>query len=244
MKKIIGIVAVFLLCVSNVYAARPLSTDDAGVVEKGVFEMELGAEYVKASDPETNLSLAVTTGILENVCFGIEVPYQFLNVADGDDINGLDDFALSSKWNFMSGHELLPDAAIKIAYKTESANNDRGIGTGRPEYSVTGILSKAFGHVTYHLNLGCAIKQEAEDAFTYNFAGEYEFNDRTRIVGEVFGDTILSGKFNDSATSVLVGLNYDVADNVTWDFGWTLGVSEAEPDFKVTTGITIPFGGK
>ena len=64
------------------FAARPLSTDDAGTVEKGAFEIEFGTEYVKAVDNETNLSLVIKRGILDNLDLGVEIHYLFIDSKD------------------------------------------------------------------------------------------------------------------------------------------------------------------
>lgn len=132
--------------------------------------------------------------------------------------------------------------AVKITYKTESANNDRGIGSGRPEYSMIGIASKSYANITHFINLGITIKQEAEDVFVYKAASAFTINEKTEIVSEIKDDTIFSGKFNENSTSALIGFTYDFSKSITWDFGWTLGISKAAPNFKLTTGLTIPFG--
>ena len=53
----------------DVYAARPLSTDDAGVVDTGHIEIESGFEYVNQADKENNLSLVVKYRFIKNLDF-------------------------------------------------------------------------------------------------------------------------------------------------------------------------------
>ena len=243
MRRFIILVGIVLFFVSNVYAARPLSADDAGVVEVGAFEMEYGYEYANAADKEYNHSLVLKTGLLKDFDLGIEIPYQFLDLEDDDEVDGLSDIVVMSKWNILSGHESLPDFALSFAYKTESGDDERSLGTGRPEYTLTSIFSEQFNKMTYYVNFGCSVKKNLEDTFNYNFAVEYAYNDALNLVGEVFGDTVLSGKFDDNATSGLVGFNYAISDAVAYDLGLTLGISEADPDYRITTGLTFSFGG-
>ncbi|MDP8266542.1 MAG: hypothetical protein P9M07_06320 [Candidatus Aceula meridiana] len=243
MKKFIIFMGIALFFVSNVYAARPLPADDAGVVDVGAFEMEYGYEYVDAADKEYNHSVVLKTGLLKNLDVGIEVPYQFIDLEDSEDVDGFSDVVIMSKWNILAERERLPDFAVSFSYKTESGNDEKSLGTGRPEYTFTGIFSKQFDKATYYVNLGCSVKKEFEDTFNYNFAVEYFLNEKVNLVGEIFGDTIFSGKFDDNATSGLVGFNYAINDTITYDLGLTLGISEAEPDYKIATGFTFAFGG-
>jgi len=192
MKKILcaaGWIFFFFLT-SNTWAARPLATNDAGVVDVGALEIEYGYEYVHASDRENNHSAVLTTGLLKNLDFGIEIPYQFIELEDGGDPDGFSDLILASKWNVFQGDDMLPDFSVSFAYKTESGNDEKTLGTGRPEYTLTGIFSKKLDKFTYHVNLGCSAKHELEDTFNYGFAMEYAVNDRLNVLGELAGDTI------------------------------------------------------
>ncbi|MBN1870403.1 MAG: transporter [Candidatus Omnitrophica bacterium] len=243
MKKYISLFIMSLVFVSNAYAARPLATDDAGAADVGALELEYGYEYVNATDKEYNHSVVLKTGVLKNLDLGVEIPYQFIDLEDEGDTNGFSDIVIMSKWNILHEQERLPDFALSFAYKTESGNDEKSLGTGRPEYTFTGIFSKQFNKITYYGNLGCSVKKEFEDTFNYCFALEYSLNEKINLVGEIFGDTLLSGKFDDNATSGLVGLNYAINDAVTYDLGLASGISEAEPDYKVSTGFTFAFGG-
>ena len=243
MKKFFFLtIAVFILT-SNVYAARPLATTDAGVVNRGVIEFEWGFEYVNATDREINNSLAITTGLLNNLDFAVEIPYQSIDFKDSDNDNGLSDITVSTKLNIIKARELMPDFSAAFSFKDESGDDEKGLGTGRREFGITGILSKKYGQFAYHVNLGCTIKNNFEDTFNYNFAVEYSLNERTNLAAELYGDTVLSGKFHDNATSTQLGMNYSINDAVSWDFGTTIGISKTEPNYKITTGLTFAFGG-
>lgn len=241
MKKFLVFLGLAFFAASNVYAARPLSADDAGVVDAGAWEMEYGVEYVNDTDDEYNQSVVLKTGIVKNVDIGIEIPYQFIEVQGAKDVNGFSDLVFMSKWNVLSDEDFLSDVALAFSYKTEAGNDEKGLGTGRPEYTFTGIFSKTFDRITYHVNLGCSVKQEFEDTFNYNLAVEYSLDEKTNLVAEVFGDTVLSGKFDQNAASGLAGFNYALNDSVTYDLGLALGLSDADPEYKVVAGLTIAF---
>ena len=45
-----ALTVILLMKVNYTFAERPFSTEDAGVAGKGVFQLELGAEYVRQSN--------------------------------------------------------------------------------------------------------------------------------------------------------------------------------------------------
>ena len=228
------------------FAARPLSTNDAGTVEKGTFEVEYGIEYTDGFDNETTMSLAVTRGLLDNLDLGIEVPYGFIDAKQASDSDGFSDISVCTKVILLMDKEIFPDLSLAFAYKSDSGNYDKGLGTGKPEYSLSSIFSKSFESFALHSNVGYSFKEDFddednEDVLTYGLAIEYSLNDKFNLVGEVFGDTVLKRKFQDNSCSALLGVNYAITDNIVLDFGAGTGISRVDPDFKVTLGITIGF---
>jgi len=228
----------------RVFAARPLATDDAGTVEKGAFEGEFGVEYVKASDNETNLSVVIKTGILDNLDLGVEIPYLFIDSKEESDTDGLSDVCICMKLNILNEHSVFPDTALTFNYKSDSGNDRKALGTGRPGFDLTAVFSKSFDPLTCHLNIGYSFRKDFDnednkDAFTYGFAVEYPLNDTINLVGEITGETELEGEFNDNSCGALIGFNYAFNDMVTFDLGVATAISRAEPDLKVTAGVTI-----
>lgn len=176
----------------NVFAARPLSTDDAAVVAKGTFEVEYGIEYINQLDKEINLSLVIKRGLLENLDLGVEVPYQFIDFKEGAKTDGFSDIKISSKLNIIKDKSTLPDTALSFSYKADSANNDRSLGTGKPEITINSIFSKSVSNITVHTNLGYSFKEDFddsdnEDTLNYALAIEYGVKDKLNIVGEIAG---------------------------------------------------------
>lgn len=226
------------------FTARPLSTNDAGTVEKGAFEIEHGIEYVNGFDNETTMSLVITRGLLNNLDLGVEVPYKFIDSKEAENENGFSDISICTKLNILSAKEILPDASLNFNYKSDSANDEKGLGTGKPEYSLNAIFSKSLEQIALHLNIGYSFKEDFadednKDTLTYGLALEYPLNDKFNLVGEISGDTVLKRKFHDNACSALLGLNYALSDNLTLDLGAKTEISHADPDFTITCGITL-----
>lgn len=246
MRRIAGLVVCLLVFPVLAFAARPLSIDDAGTVERGNVEVEFGVEYVKGFDKEVGISLAVTAGLFSSLDFGVEVPYTFINAKEAKNSDGFSDVSISTKFTFIKDSKTLPDCAIGFSYKTDSGNDGKGLGTGKPEYSINSIFSKAWKSLATYLNLGYAFREDFanmdnEDALTYGVAVEYSLNDNVNLVAEVSGETALKRKFNDNSCSALVGFNYSLSDNVILDIGVGTAISRADPDLKVTSGVTISF---
>ena len=246
MKRLLWLLTFLVVYPVLVFAARPLSTNDSGTVDKGSAELEYGVEFVNGFDNEIGITLAATFGVLSFLDFGIEVPYSFIDAKEASDSDGFSDVTISSKLNFIKDHDILPDSALSFSYKTESANDERGLGTGRPEYSLTGIFSKCGEEISLHLNLGYTFKKDFEDtdnedALTYGLAAEYVLNNKVNLVAEISGDTVLKRQFHDNSCSALIGFNYSLRDNIVLDFGVNTEISHSDPDFKVISGITIAF---
>lgn len=244
MKSFISLILCMMIFPSLSFAARPLSTNDAGTVEKGALEIEYGTEYVNGLDNETTMSLVITRGLLNNLDLGVEVPYKFIDSKEAENENGFSDISICTKLNILNAKEILPDTSLSFSYKSDSANDEKGLGTGRPEYSLNAIFSKSFEQTALHLNIGYSFKEDFadednEDTLTYGLAFEYPLNDKFNLVGEVSGDTVLKRKFHDNACSTLLGLNYAITDNITLDLGAKTEISRADPDFSITCGITL-----
>ena len=244
MKSFLSLIVCSIIFPSLVFAARPLSVDDAGTVEKGSFEIEYGLEYVNGFDNEIAMGLVITGGLFDRLDLGLEIPYVFIDAQQADDSNGISDLSVCTKLNLLSDKEAFPDISLAFAYKSDSGDDNKGLGTGKPEYSLSSIFSKSFDPLTLHFNLGYCFREDFsaednEDALTYGLAFEYPLNDKLTLVGEISGETVLRRKFHDNSCSSLWGLNYALTDSVTVDFGVGTEISRADPDFTVTAGITI-----
>ena len=240
------IFCLFFIYVPLSFAARPLSTDDAGVVDKGYFEVETGLEYTNQSDKEFALSLVIKRGILDNLDLGIEIPYKFIDFGTDAKTDGFDDIKITSKYNFLAEGNILPAMSVSFSLKTDSGNNDKSLGTGGKEYALNSIFSKSLDKLTLHFNLGYTIKddlpdQDLRDILTYGLAIEYPLNERCNLVSEITGENERRYDFDDNLMSGLVGFNYVVNENIAYDLGLGFEISEASPDFKITTGLTLSF---
>jgi len=217
-----------------------------GVVEARHMEVEAGFEYVKQSDKENNLSLCVKYGIIKKLDLGIEVPYQFIDVSEGDKVDGMGDIQITTKYNFLDETESLPALALSCTVKTKTGDESKSLGSGEIDYSLNGIFTKEIGRFASHVNLGYTFigesnEEELDDIFSYSLAVEYPLIESLNIVGEIVGETTFDGDFDDNPLMGLVGFNYAFDERVCFDFGIRFQIAKVGPDYQITTGLTLGF---
>ena len=108
---------------------------------------------------------------------------------------------------------------------------------------MTGVQTCAFRS---HLNFGYTFvgdpkSENLNDIFSYSVALEYPVKEKLSLVGEISGETVFDGDFDDNPLSGLVGLNYALSEIVSYDFGIGFEISEASLDHTITTGLTFGF---
>jgi hypothetical protein len=121
-KKLVFLSIVLTLFFSStVFAARPLSTDDAGTVEKGGFECELGFEMAKTENKEYTINSCLKFGLLDVIDIGTEVPFVCIDADNADNKSGFSDVVLNLKYNFSKESEIL-DLSARFDF-----NSDAGV---------------------------------------------------------------------------------------------------------------------
>ena len=247
MRLRVFLTSVFLVCLisSQAFAAHPLITDDTGTQGRGKFQLELNAEYASDSgNTETALGATLSAGLLENVDIVIGTPYIILREKDEaghwSSEDGISDLSLSVKWRFYE-HDGL-SFALKPGVTLATGNEARGLGEGKPTYSLFFITTKELEPFTLHLNLGyIANRREVRDIWHYSLAAEYAASKNIRIVGNIGGETNPDRASNVHPLFALGGLIFNATDNLDIDFGIKTGLNKAEADYTLLAGIAFRF---
>lgn len=251
-NSILVVVVVFgiIFSFSNIaLAGRPLSTDDAGTVEPGHLEVELGAEYAKQpnDDKEYSVAVALTTGVIwDKLCFGVELPYLWIRPDSGTNEDGLGDIEAKFKLRFLDETDSFPALAVSIGVKTETGNSEKGLGSGETDVPVNFIASKGFDRITLHANagynfVGDVAEEEEYDLVNLSLAGEFAATEVFTIVGEVVGEIYTEDIDEDNPCEILVGATYELPIGTVLDAGVAFGLTDGAPDYKVTAGLTHEF---
>ncbi|MBI4179470.1 hypothetical protein HY522_08625 [bacterium] len=124
------------------------------------------ANYLKATSVVPN---TLTYGVSERFEIALEVPYVFLDNALTD-YNGLGDVALRPKvlMSDQAGKDWL-SSAFGMRIETPTGDKAKGLGNGKTDVEIMGILMKEFGFAKWLVNVG------------YNFIGgpldnEFKYN--------------------------------------------------------------------
>jgi hypothetical protein len=228
------------------FAARPLTTDDAGTVEKGKFQVETGFDFTRQDnhDKEFAPAITLTYGLLERMDIGVGSGYLFIHPAEGKKENGLADTELKVKYRFVDDKDWIPAFAVTGTLKIPTASESKGLGSGKTDFNINTIFTKNLSkRLALYLNLGYTFigEQQVNNEFNYSIAGQFVLSDKWALVGEIVGVNNFNGHKSDDPISGLVGIQYMLSDNFVLDAGVEIGMNKAAPDFRLTTGVTFFF---
>lgn len=238
--------SLLLLFSSPAFAARPLTTDDAGTVEKGKLQFETGFDVIRQDnhDREVSPSLTVSYGLLERMDVGIGSAYLFVRPKEGENENGLGDTEVKLKYRLLDEKDWMPAFALTGKLKIPTASESKGLGSGKTDIGINTIVTKNLSkRWVFHLNLGYTFigEGEANNEFNYSAAAQFILSDKWALVGEIVGVNNFNGRKGDDPISGLLGACYLISDSIVWDAGVEIGMNKAAPDFRLTTGLTLLF---
>ena len=248
-KCLMFIVLIFctVLFSPDVFAARPLTTDDAYTVEKGKFQVEGGFDFTRQDnhDKEYFPSLTLTYGLFERMDIGIGTGYLFIDPAEGKKVDGFSNTPVKVKYRFLDQKDWIPSFSVSGTLITPTASKSKGLGSGKVDFNINTIftwnVSKRFQLYT---NLGYTFigDNQENDELNFSIAGQFVLSEKWALVGEIFGVNNFNGNRCDDPLSGLVGVQYILlTDKLVLDAGVEIGMNKAAPDFRVTTGVTFFF---
>jgi cobalt/nickel transport protein len=227
-------------------AARPLTTEDAWTVEKGEFQLEAGFDALRQDnhDRAYSPSLTLTYGLLERMDLGIGSGYIFSHPKEGERENGMADTEIKLKYRWIDEKIWRPALAVSGILKIPTASESKGLGSGQIDFDINAILTKNLSkRWVVHLNLGYIFigEDHVNNELKYSVATEFVLTEKWVLVGEIAGVNNLNGRHGDDPFSGLIGTYYLITDKIIWDAGLEIGMNEAAPDVRLTTGWTWLF---
>jgi hypothetical protein len=262
---------VALLQSRPVYALLPyLDTETAVPVDRGKsrLDVSLQLDRWKSNLSTYELKAELTYGLINNLDFSVDVPYLVRNVKGSGDVDGVGDedgvgdVTLKVKVRFIKGREANPvSIAGQLSVKFPSCNKDKALSpecTGEPDVGIRAIASKEFFPVTVHLNLGYIFvgnppNSSLNDVLTYSLAFDYLTTaEYLHVVGELAGRSNPYPKSSNMASrlsadtsadplSALIGLLYDLDTNKALTVTWSMGLTQASPDYGLSAGFRYLF---
>jgi hypothetical protein len=210
MRNTINIAAVCLfiaslwLAAASSHAARPLITDDAGIAERGTCELELWLERPRDASELWVMPACNFTGNIEWTLGGS------VERANGETGTGEVEFSGKTLFRNMEPNDWGFGLAAGVIHDPNAEQN-------RQEYFAHLPFSHSFMDDRFlaHANLGWLREREThDDLLTWALASEYAITDRTRVVGEIFGE-------DDERPHFQLGVAHWLSpDRVQIDFTW------------------------
>lgn len=225
---------------------RPLNADDAYTIEQGTASLSVGSVFQRRAnhDKQTDLVTDVSMSPFPRLEVGLEIPYTFLKPKGKRHETSFGDLTVRPEVQLLEEGKYRPAFSTWIAVKTQTGDEDEGIGSGATDVSLAWNLSKKFpGPTWFHVNLGLTLSGESEgeardNVFFYKIAGEYSPWERFKFVGEIVGQTNPDPLASHNPLEWLLGIIYDTRKGILFDTGFGTGFTNASPDIRVTAGVT------
>ena len=235
----------------NVFAYRPLGTEDAGVAGKSVAQTEVSWDYLKWGNGDVrneNIFLLVPIyGLTDNLELSVEIPYLIHDLKGGDSEEGIGDINLVAKYLLIQEGERNPAFTVKGVVKFDNGDYDKGLGSGDNDYSFFAVASKTIGDITLHGMVGYTWvgdkkDENLRDITLYGIAVDYALAEPFHILAEINGNRHPDRTTEeDDPRNALAGITYKVSDHLTLDAAYRWGLSDSVPDWSTTMGASITY---
>ena len=237
----------------DLYAGRPLVTDDAGPVELGRIEVEAGVE-LETSTQSYSLTAPFSFGFGVTNWLELAIKPSMLYQDDQDAsprrAAGVGDLVLEAKAR-LPFRPFDLDLALVPSLKIPTADEDRGLGTGKVDGGAVFVITKAFTETRkLHFNVGYTAvgtvsDVDLQDQLFIGLAGETSIpglaEERLQLVAEVFGTTAEEAGGPGDIQGHL-GARYRVGEDLVLDAAIGRSFTARPPvEFFATVGLTWTF---
>lgn len=240
--------------IPSTFGGRPLTVDDAEPVAQRQFEFEAGLGYVgDHNSTHYDFPFGLAYGVLPRcelgIGFGGQMEERDIALAEEDAFTDIGDLTLSSKVKVLTEERCWADHSIAFTLKLPTASYRKGMGTGRVDYDLMWIMSKAISekwnvHVNAgHTWMGDQQDEPFDDVVHYGVAADYQLSKQVQLVAEIFADTPLPHGC-DTEAAVNGGMRWQIRDSLTLDAAVGTGILNAPGRITGTLGLTWSFGFK
>jgi hypothetical protein len=249
---VLAIVGLLELTV-DIYAGRPLVTDDADPVERGRVEVEAGLELETSTQSYTlTAPFAFGFGLTDWLEVAIKPSALYVDDQDASPrrVAGVGDLVLEAKAR-LPFRPFDLDLALVPSLKIPTADEDRGLGTGKVDGSAIFVITKAFTETRkLHFNVGYTVvgtvsEVQLQDQLFIGLAGETSIpglaEERLQFVAEVFGTTA-EEEGGPGDIQGHLGVRYRIGEDVILDAAIGRSFTSRPPvEFFATMGLTWTF---
>lgn len=264
-KKTALLATALTLCSTQVFAGRPLFTDDAGTLGKGRAQIEAGMqtrqekEIINGITDKWSYSTAtctVTYGFTDKIDLVADVPFKWYTHRENSQIteenSAIGDIALHAKWRFYEKEDSWLTLSLKPGLIIPTGNEKKGLGNGKICEEIVLIASREAELLGTHVNIGYTHNDYAlpRDRATKNnhiwkasFAGELNLIEKFKLVGDIGIETSLEKDAENNRTYLLGGAILELDRDTDIDFGMRkeLNKGDTNTNVTVTAGFTMHY---
>ena len=239
------------------FGAHPLITDDTGTQGKGKFQLELNGEIsrdeetldgIDAREDAGELTISISVGVAEGVDAIVGFPWVYSRLEENgspvSEESGPGDMSLEMKWRFLSrkGFSL----AVKPGVTIPTGDEEKGLGNGKPSYSLTLIASQDWEKFFLHVNgaytrneykLDVDRKTNRSDIWHASVAAGVHVTESMQVVGNIGAESNGDRTSSRWPSFLLGGVIYSITERLDVDLGVKTGLNGPEPDLAVLAGI-------
>lgn len=261
--RVLSILALLFFLSVPAASQQPFVTDDADVTPKGRFHFEFSNEFdwlQRESLPslkQNTADIELDYGLFERLEIGIAAPFlTIINQAGTTPrrVTGIGDLNISLKYNFLSERENSRRPALAIAFNLELPTGDqnRQLGSGLADFYLNGILQRSVtsttklrfnGGVLFSGNetTGALGIKSRGTVLTGGFSLVRQFSPKLQLGFELTGAMSKDFELGKRQLQTLIGGNYQVSQNVSFDFAVLGGKYAASPRVGVQLGFSVDF---
>lgn len=244
-----------------VIESRPLNTSEPTLLGKRQVSIPSGFTFIRQqnNDREWDWVSELEYGFFDWIEYDIEFPYRFLSPTDREEpyVTGLGDIAMLLAVNPIKETKYIPAMSLAGTMKLNNGNEDRDLGTGRNDYTITWLMSKQFQKLTAVINFGYKFVGKPPDTdwrnvFQQSYALKYQLTEALVVAVEMYGELNQDKDAPHNPWMLQGGAMYAVAKCLTLDVGVGTGFNSsnvlpgfkggsANPDLQLTSGATLTF---
>lgn len=226
--------------------SRPTVTSGASISEPGWLELELGLQRTGAEPGARRDSLPYLLKYSVNshwaVWLGGEA--QIRDRTPEVTERGFGDTVITVKHKADLGEGPI-SAGVEVSVKAPTADENKGLGSGKQDYAVRGIYGidlPAGYHYDANLGvtrLGGQDQDVGRNSYLIANAVSRPLSDRTTIAADL---SAVAQKGTKPVSQLLVAVSYAYSKRTVFDAGAQFGISSNAPDWTMFAGVTILLG--
>jgi hypothetical protein len=219
---------------------RPTVSNPAVLPEPGWLELEFGLQRVSGGEEKRRDGAPFLVKYAFDTDWGILLGGDLHARFTGYDqaiVSGYGDTTLTLKHHRAISDDLA--LGVEVGFKSPTAKT--GLGSGKTDYTVNGIVSAGLGETQLDLNLGVTRLGKLEETLGRNAYGwaasvSHPVADRWTAAGEVSGTARHGAR---GSGQFLAALGYEWNQRLVLDGGFALGMGSTSPDWSVFAGVTL-----